>query len=100
MHPILIELFSERGEEFFVPPILKLRKIELTFFIISKYKRLRDDAKEMDSNNLNLFDSSSNKNIENGTLLFVENHLCLNDSKYISYMSKPFLTPYARHHNG
>lgn len=40
------------------------------------------------------------KNIEKGSLLFVENHFCLNDSKYISYniLSKPFLTPYARHH--
>jgi type III restriction enzyme len=62
VHSILFEFFSERGKGFFVPPILKLRKIELTSFIISKYKRLRDDAKEMDSNNLNLFDSSSRKN--------------------------------------
>ena len=56
VHSILFEFFSERGKGFFVPPILKLRKIELTSFIISKYKRLRDDAKEMDSNNLNIFE--------------------------------------------
>lgn len=33
VHSILVEPFSERGEGFFVPPILKLRKIELTSFI-------------------------------------------------------------------
>lgn len=58
-HSILVELFSERGEGLFVPPILKLKNLELTDFIINNYKRLRDDAKEMDSNNLNLFDSAS-----------------------------------------
>ncbi|XHB96016.1 hypothetical protein AAFF39_04975 [Lactococcus garvieae] len=31
----------------------------MTAFIINNYKLLRDDAKEMDSNNLNLFDSAS-----------------------------------------
>lgn len=59
VHSILIELFSERGEGLFVPPILKLKNLELTAFIINNYKRLRDDAKEMDSHNLNLFDSAS-----------------------------------------
>lgn len=61
VHSILIELFSERGEGLFVPPILKLKNLELTAFIINNYKQLRDDAKEMDSNNLNLFDSASQK---------------------------------------
>lgn len=59
VHSILVELFSERGEGLFVPPILKLKNLELTAFIINNYKQLRDDAREMDSNNLNLFDSAS-----------------------------------------
>lgn len=58
-HSILVELFSERGEGIFVPPILRLKNLELTAFIINNYKKLRDDAKEMDTNNLNLFDSAS-----------------------------------------
>ncbi len=59
VHAIMIELFSERGEGLFVPPILKLKNTELMAFIINNYKKLRDDAKEMDSNNLTLFNSNS-----------------------------------------
>lgn len=59
VHSILVELFSERGEGLFVPPILRLKNIELMAFIINNYKLLRDDAKEMDSNNLNLFNADS-----------------------------------------
>lgn len=59
VHSILVELFSDRGEGLFVPPILRLKNIELMAFIINNYKRLRDDAKEMDSNNLNLFNANS-----------------------------------------
>ncbi|MCV5997912.1 restriction endonuclease subunit R, partial [Enterococcus faecalis] len=59
VHAILVELFSDRGEGLFVPPILRLKNIELMAFIINNYKQLRDDAKEMDSNNLNLFNANS-----------------------------------------
>lgn len=59
VHSILVELFSDRGEGLFVPPILHLKNIELMAFIINNYKKLRDDAKEMDSNNLNLFNANS-----------------------------------------
>lgn len=59
VHSILVELFSDRGEGLFVPPILRLKNIELIAFIINNYKRLQNDAKEMDSNNLNLFNANS-----------------------------------------
>lgn len=59
VHSILVELFSDRGEGLFVPPILRLKNIELMAFIINNYKRLQGDAKEMDSNNLNLFNANS-----------------------------------------
>lgn len=59
VHAILVELFSDRGEGIFVPPILRLKNIELMSFIINNYNLLRDDAKEMDSNNLNLFNANS-----------------------------------------
>lgn len=59
VHSILVELFSDRGEGLFVPPILRLKNIELMVFIINNYKRLQGDAKEMDSNNLNLFNANS-----------------------------------------
>ncbi|HFU4519406.1 TPA: ImmA/IrrE family metallo-endopeptidase [Streptococcus suis] len=38
--------------------------------------------------------------VENSQLLYVESHLCINDTKYILYDAegKPFLTPYARQH--
>lgn len=38
--------------------------------------------------------------VEKGELLYVESHLCINDSKYISYdiIGNTFLTPYARQH--
>lgn len=59
VHSILVELFSDRGEGLFVPPILRLKNTELMAFIINNYDKLRDDAKEMDSNNLNLFNADS-----------------------------------------
>jgi transcriptional regulator with XRE-family HTH domain len=47
-----------------------------------------------------LSNSELKRNVDNGALVFVEFHYCLNDSKYVSYdiFGKPFLTPYARHH--
>ena len=38
--------------------------------------------------------------VEEGELLYVESHLCINDAKYISYdiAGNPFLTLYARQH--
>ena len=38
--------------------------------------------------------------VEKEELLYVESHLCINDTKYLSYdiSGSPFLTPYARHH--
>lgn len=59
VNSIMVELFSDRGEGLFVPPILRLKNIDLMSFIINNYNLLRDDAKEMDSNNLNLFNSNS-----------------------------------------
>lgn len=40
------------------------------------------------------------KKVDHGQLLYVESHLCINDSRYISYdiAGNPFLTSYARHH--
>ncbi len=38
VNAILVELFSNRGEGLFVPPILSLKNIELLSFIINNYK--------------------------------------------------------------
>lgn len=41
-----------------------------------------------------------NERVRKGEILYVETHLCINDSRYISYdlVGNPLLTPYARQH--
>ncbi|MDM7646958.1 DEAD/DEAH box helicase family protein [Leuconostoc falkenbergense] len=58
-YDILVELFSIRAAGVVIPPILKMKNLELMAFIINNRKKIRDDAREMDSGKfakqLNLF---------------------------------------------
>ena len=51
-HALLIELFSERGEGLFVPPLMKLNNREWWSFVINNHDLLRNEAREMDADNL------------------------------------------------
>lgn len=59
VHHILVELFGNLAAGIVVPPLLKLKNIELSAFIINNAKQICDDAKKMDtggfSKQLNLF---------------------------------------------
>lgn len=89
VHSILVELFSDRGEGLFVPPILRLKNIELMAFIINNYKKLQNDAKEMDINNINLFNANSDL-VNKVPFLFskLESYKVLNDKSKQSKILK------------
>lgn len=49
---LLLELFSERGDGILVPPILRLNNHDWWAFVINNSKLLRDEAREIDKDNL------------------------------------------------